>query len=170
MELEKEHQLWTFADQSEQAGSRLLRRRERVSDGAQCEGTRLQPDLHSGYRNLQANSLEPGSQHRKNAGSCPCYRSFGRPDQAASDVGQFLRTAGGVWLDLNEDQYRKLGARARIIVRQFFFAVGKPHRPADAKLTGEATGHRSFVVRAPFAGSTTRKPPDTFHVGMVIGI
>ena len=28
-----------------------------------------------------------------------------------------------------------------LTVRQFFFAVGKPHRPTDAKLTGEATDH-----------------------------
>ena len=26
-------------------------------------------------------------------------------------------------------------------MRQFFFAVGKPHRPMDAKLTGEDAGH-----------------------------
>lgn len=25
--------------------------------------------------------------------------------------------------------------------RQFFFAVGKPHRPMNAELPGEATGH-----------------------------
>ena len=28
-----------------------------------------------------------------------------------------------------------------LTLRQFFFAVEKPHRPTDAKLTGEATGH-----------------------------
>jgi len=27
-----------------------------------------------------------------------------------------------------------------LISRQFFFEVGKPHRPKDAKLTGEAAG------------------------------
>jgi hypothetical protein len=27
------------------------------------------------------------------------------------------------------------------ILRQFFFAVGKPHLPRDAKLTGEELGH-----------------------------
>jgi hypothetical protein len=33
------------------------------------------------------------------------------------------------------------GAHERtLFVRQFFFAVGKPHRPMDAKLTGEAAG------------------------------
>ena len=30
--------------------------------------------------------------------------------------------------------------RRTLISRQFFFAVGKPHRPMDAKLTGEDAG------------------------------
>jgi hypothetical protein len=34
------------------------------------------------------------------------------------------------------------------MTRQFFFAVGKPHRPTDAKLTGEAAG-RNYIPLFP---------------------
>jgi hypothetical protein len=36
--------------------------------------------------------------------------------------------------------------RRTLISRQFFFAVGKPHRPMDAKLTGEDAGRFPFIA------------------------
>jgi hypothetical protein len=47
--------------------------------------------------------------------------------------------------------------RCRAKSRQFFFAIGKPHRPTDAKLTGEGAG------RVPFLGRG--EPPIKFSRG-----
>jgi len=41
----------------------------------------------------------------------------------------------------------EIGKWAIIVPRQFFFAAGKPHRPMDAKLTGEEA--RRFIPLAP---------------------
>ena len=49
--------------------------------------------------------------------------------------------------------FSKCAVDPTLVMRQFFFAVGKPHRPMDAKLTGEATGHsveNLQIVHAPF--------------------
>jgi hypothetical protein len=48
-----------------------------------------------------------------------------------------------VWL--SRAIMRKIGRSATVSLSQSFFAVGKPHRPTDAKLTGEETGrHQSY--------------------------
>jgi hypothetical protein len=49
-------------------------------------------------------------------------------------------------------------------MRQFFFAVGKPHRPTDDKLNGEAAGHPAGIHTLDqshgLVGQAEKKPDD----------
>ena len=51
-----------------------------------------------------------------------------------------------------------LAELATISSRQLFFAVGKPHRPMDAKLTGEKLAASPIFIQADAAERSSEKP------------
>ena len=65
-------------------------------------------------------------------------RSLLRKFHLSSQIERYKREFNRSPVNLTDKQYREGKYGGTIFSRQFFFAVGKPHRPMDAKLTGEA--------------------------------